>query len=83
MTNKKIILGIAAGVSAGIIAGILLSPDKGSATRRKILDKADELGGSLKDCLVDFIKGKNTGKEKDIVSGNDATETGALLNTMG
>ncbi len=81
MTNKKIILGIAAGVSVGIIAGILLSPDKGSATRRKILDKADELGGSLKDCLVDFIKGKNTGKE--MVSSNEAPDTGALLNTMG
>ena len=80
MTNKKIILGIAAGISAGIIAGILLSPDKGSATRRKILDKADELGGSLKDCLVDFLKGKNKSK---VATASTDSDTGALLNTMG
>ena len=80
MTNKRIILGIAAGISAGIIAGILLSPDKGSATRRKILDKADELGGSLKDCLVDFIRGK---KESKVVATGSDIDTGNLLNTMG
>jgi gas vesicle protein len=80
MTNKKIILGIAAGISAGIIAGILLSPDKGSATRKKILDKADELGGSLKDCLVDFLKGKN---ETKVAASSSDSDTGALLNTMG
>ena len=80
MTNKKIILGIAAGISAGIIAGILLSLDKGSATRKKILDKAGELGGSLKDCLVDFITGKKA--VQDTAAGTDTGNEG-LLNTMG
>ena len=79
MTNGKIILGIAAGVSVGIIAGILLSPDKGSATRKKILDKTGELGNSLKDCLVDFIKGtKETIKEE-----NTASHQGVGYNAMG
>jgi gas vesicle protein len=59
MTGTKIILGFIAGVSIGAIAGILLSPEKGSDTRQRILDKASDLGSSLKDRMTDLVKGRN------------------------
>jgi len=58
MTGTKTILGFIAGASIGALAAILFSPSKGSDTRRKIIDKTSDLGNSLKDCVVDFIKGK-------------------------
>jgi len=80
MKGTKTILGFIAGVSIGAIAGILLSPEKGSDTRRKIADRTSEFGNSLVDCFTDFIKGnkKVTTRKED--SGNI---TGMNLNTMG
>jgi len=80
MIGTKTILGFIAGVSIGAIAGILLSPEKGSDTRQKIIDRTGDLGTSLKDCVTDFIKGKkyssNSQNEESIVSKMN-------LNTMG
>ena len=76
--NSKIILGLAAGLSIGIIAGILLTPDKGADTRKKILDKAGELGISLKDCVVDFIQGKKKSPAETTGAGPEL-----MANTMG
>ena len=79
MTGTKTILGFIAGVSIGAIAGILLSPEKGSDTRQRILDRTGDLGSSIKDCLTNFGKGKK--------STNGRTENpagaGMNLNTMG
>ncbi len=58
MKYKKTILGFIAGVSVGAIAAILFSPDKGADTRRKIADRTSDLGSSIKDCVVNFIKGE-------------------------
>lgn len=53
MNSSKIVLGILGGIAAGAIAGLLLAPDKGSKTRKKIVDKskdfADEMKGKFKD----------------------------------
>jgi len=72
MTGTKIILGFIAGASIGAIAGILLSPEKGSDTRKKIIDKASDLGTSLKDRMTDFINGRkmsgNAGMEEPLAS---------------
>ena len=38
-TNGKLVLGILGGVAAGAVLGILFAPDKGTKTRKKILDK--------------------------------------------
>jgi gas vesicle protein len=58
MIGKKTILGFIAGASIGALAAILFSAEKGSDTRQRIIDKSSDLGTSLKDCLVDFVKGR-------------------------
>jgi gas vesicle protein len=56
MKKKKIIIGLIAGVSVGIIAALLLSTDKGSEVRKKIMAKTNNLGDSLKDWLGSVTK---------------------------
>jgi gas vesicle protein len=53
MTRGKIVLGALAGIAAGALIGILFAPDKGSATRKKIVHKGEE--------YVDNLKGKIAG----------------------
>ena len=48
MKSGKVLLGLLAGVAAGAILGILFAPDKGSKTRKQILDKGEEFAGSIK-----------------------------------
>ena len=47
MTTGKIVLSIAAGVAAGVVLGVLFAPDKGSATRKKIVQKRDDVVDGL------------------------------------
>jgi gas vesicle protein len=49
MKTDKFLLGLLAGVAAGAVLGILLAPDKGSETRRKIMDKGGELADGIKE----------------------------------
>lgn len=45
--TSKVLLGFLAGAAIGGVLGILLAPDKGSETRRKIMEKGSDLGDSL------------------------------------
>jgi gas vesicle protein len=67
-TTSKILLGFIAGAAIGGALGILLAPDKGSETRRKIVEKGSDLGDSLTDSLSGLGE---TVKEKfnDVVDG--------------
>ena len=56
MSNGKIVLGALAGLAIGGILGILLAPEKGSRTRRKILNKGEEYVEDLKDKVVDYLE---------------------------
>jgi gas vesicle protein len=53
MNSSKIALGVLGAIAAGAITGILLAPDKGSTTRKKIVDKgkdfADDIKGKFED----------------------------------
>src|SRR3954453_6304479 len=49
MSTQKIILGTISGVLAGVAVGLLVAPMSGEETRQKISEKADELGGTVKD----------------------------------
>ena len=62
--NSKILLGIIAGAAIGGALGILLAPDKGSETRRKIVEKGNDLGDSLSS-FSDTVKDK----VNDVVDG--------------
>jgi gas vesicle protein len=54
MGTGKAFLGVLAGVAAGALLGILLAPEKGSRTRRRILDKSGEYADDLKSKFEDF-----------------------------
>lgn len=50
MNSSKVLFGVLGGVAAGALLGVLFAPEKGSKTRRKIMDKAND--------GVDVLKGK-------------------------
>ena len=57
MTNTaKIILGIVGAAAAGAIIGILVAPEKGSETRKKMKDTANDWADQLSDL---FTEGKS------------------------
>jgi gas vesicle protein len=56
---KKLLIVLAAGVAVGL----LLAPDKGSETRKKLMDSLDD----IKDKAVDEINGL-IGKSKTIIA---------------
>lgn len=53
MNSNKVLLGVLGGAAVGALAGILLAPNKGSKTRKKIMNKgkvfADDLKGKFED----------------------------------
>ncbi len=48
MNSGKVVLGTLAGFALGAITGILFAPEKGSVTRKKILDKGEEYAEDFK-----------------------------------
>ena len=53
----KVLLALGCGIAAGVIAGILFAPDKGSNTRRKISETAEEYANRIK-TMKDSVTGK-------------------------
>lgn len=54
MSTGKLVLGTLAGLAIGAIAGILFAPEKGSTTRRQIMNKGDDYMDDLKSKFDDF-----------------------------
>ncbi len=48
MNSGKVVLGMLAGLAAGAVLGILFAPDKGSKTRKQIVDKGNDYADDLK-----------------------------------
>lgn len=62
MSLQKIVIGTLSGLAAGLAIGILTAPDKGTETRKKITDTAEDIQNRLR-------RFKNTGaKELDELS---------------
>lgn len=53
--TNKLIFGFLAGAAVGGILGVLLAPDKGSATRQKIMDKGSDLSDAVKEKFNDTV----------------------------
>lgn len=67
-TTSKLFLGFIAGAAIGGALGILLAPDKGSETRRKLMEKGSDLGDSItefgqsvKEKFTDVVEGMKGG----------------------
>lgn len=54
-TSKIAIFSLIAGAAIGAICGILFAPDKGSVTRKKLRDKAEDLSDNLSE-KYDYLK---------------------------
>ncbi|WP_018341772.1 YtxH domain-containing protein [Cytophaga aurantiaca] len=71
MSSGKVLLGVLAGVAVGALVGTLLAPDKGSETRKKILDKGEGYVDDLKDQfdeLLAALKDKYADKAEDLLA---------------
>jgi gas vesicle protein len=83
MSNSKVLLGFLAGAAAGALAGLLFAPDKGSATRKKIVNKTGDITDSIKNSFTKFIDGiKETyqGVEEDVEEMSD--KAGAAVSNV-
>ena len=66
MSSGKVLLGVLAGVAAGALIGILFAPEKGTETRKKIVEKGED--------YVDELKGKINGLIDDVTKKVDLTK---------
>jgi gas vesicle protein len=78
MNSSKVLLGILGGVAVGAIAGILLAPDKGSKTRKKIMEKSKGFADDMKEKFEDLYENVTDKYDtllndaKELVSKNEA-----------
>ena len=54
MNTVKVVLGTLAGIAIGAIAGILFAPEKGTKTRKQIMDKGDDYVDELNSKFDEF-----------------------------
>ncbi len=54
MNSSKLVLGIIGGVAAGALLGVLFAPEKGSKTRKKIVDKSKDFADDMKEKFEDL-----------------------------
>ncbi|MES2798015.1 MAG: YtxH domain-containing protein [Bacteroidota bacterium] len=67
MKTSKILLGVLAGAVAGTVVGMLYAPEKGSQTRRQILDKGDDYAEGLKNKLEALVVSLNKKYQSTLV----------------
>ena len=56
MKQGNVVLGVLAGITAGAMLGILFAPDKGSKTRKHILNKGQDISDDLQDKYDEFVE---------------------------
>jgi gas vesicle protein len=64
MNAGKVVLSVVAGVAVGAVIGILYAPEKGIRTRRRLIEKGEDLRDGIKDSFIragDFISEKFDG----------------------
>lgn len=64
MSSGKVILGVLVGMAAGAVLGILFAPDKGSETRRKIVEAGEDYADAVKEKFNQMVDNVNEKFEK-------------------
>ncbi len=59
MNNKNVLLAVLAGVAAGALIGVLVAPNRGGATRKKMLKDGEDYFGGLKEKYGDLLERLN------------------------
>jgi len=67
MKTGKLVLGVLGGAAVGAAIGVLLAPDKGSETRKKLMDAGKNYAGDWKNKL-DGMRQAATDKYDNFVS---------------
>lgn len=64
MSSGKVILGVLVGMTAGAVLGVLFAPDKGSETRRKIVEAGEDYADAVKEKFNQMVDNMNEKFEK-------------------
>lgn len=55
MSKVNVVIGALAGLAVGSLLGVLFAPDKGTETRKKIVQKSKGTADSLKNKFNEFV----------------------------
>ncbi|HEY6143198.1 MAG TPA: YtxH domain-containing protein [Flavobacterium sp.] len=59
MESGKVVLGVLGGVAVGALMGVLFAPEKGSKTRKRIMNKANDGVDVIKDKFDSLLESVN------------------------
>lgn len=80
MKSGKIFLGILAGFAGGALMGILLAPEKGSRTRRNMMNVSDDYTDDMKDKFEGYIEALTKKYEKSLCEVESMLKLGKAKN---
>lgn len=78
MKSGKVVLGLLAGVAAGAVLGILFAPDKGSNTRKKIVNKGEGYANDVKEKFNDALDAISNKYKSIVHSAEDLATDGKM-----
>ncbi len=77
MSAEKVLVGVLSGVAIGVTLGVLFAPDKGSATRKKIVTKSQDYVHDLEGRLSEATSALTRKVESMAHDSLEAVENGA------